>query len=395
RAFHDSDSTLKLIPQKNQLSWKESLLNDASRIAYLARSIVPIASGRAVTLNPTYIVRATIGTPPQTLLLALDTSNDVAWVPTTGCSGCSAASDAVAYNPSKSTTFKPVNCGSPQCNQVPNPSCGGASCGFNLTYGVSTVAAGLSQDNITLATDSISGYTFGVIRNATGSSLPSQGLLGLGRGPLSLLAQTSSLYQSTFSYCLPNYKSTNFNGSLRLGPSSQPNRAMNWTQLLRSPRRLSFYYVNLVGIKVGRRGVSIPPAALAFDPNTGAGTIFDSGVTFTTLVKPAYTAVRDEFRRQMGNATVSSLGGFDTCYTVPVAIPTMTLVFSGLNVSLRQDNFLIHSTAGTISCLAMAAAPEGSIDAALNVIGTFQQQNHRIVIDVPNSKVAVAREQCS
>ena len=160
--------------------------------------------------------------------------------------------------------------------QVPNPTCGGSACAFNLTYGSSSIAANLVQDTVTLATDPIPGYTFGCIQKATGTSVPPQGLLGLGRGPLSLLSQTQNLYQSTFSYCLPSFKSSNFSGSLRLGPVAQPQR-IKYTPLLKNPRRSSLYYVNLVAIRVGRRIVDIPPAAVAFNPNTGAGTIFDSG----------------------------------------------------------------------------------------------------------------------
>lgn len=158
-----------------------------------------------------------------------------------------------------------------------NPTtCTATACSFNTTYGSSTVAANLSQDSIKLATDVIPGYTFGCILKTTGSSVPPQGLLGLGRGPLSLLSQTQSLYKSTFSYCLPSFKSLNFSGSLRLGPVAQPIR-IKYTQLLRNPRRSSLYYVNLVAIKVGRRIVDIPASAFAFNATTGAGTIFDSG----------------------------------------------------------------------------------------------------------------------
>ncbi|KAL8542127.1 hypothetical protein ACS0TY_003113 [Phlomoides rotata] len=399
------DSPCSPFRPKTPLSWQDSVLkmqsNDKSRLQYLssllaaatgrARSIVPIASGRAVTQNPTYIVRAKIGTPAQTLFLAVDTSNDAAWIPCTACSGCS----STLFDPSKSTTFHSVSCGAPQCNQVPNPSCGGTVCGFNLTYGGSNIGADLSQDNITLAADSINGYTFGCIRKVSGSSYPVQGLLGLGRGPLSLLTQSSTLYQSTFSYCLPGYKSLNFTGSLRLGPISQPQKIIRTTPLLKNPRRSSFYYVNLMGIRVGRRVVTIPPPAFQFDPTTGAGTVFDSGTVFTVLVKAAYTAVRDEVRRQMGKATVSTLGGFDTCYTVPVTVPTITFMFSGLNMSIPQDNFLIRSSSGSTSCLAMAAAPETGVNSVLNVIASFQQQNNRILIDVPNSKLGVSRERCS
>lgn len=163
--------------------------------------------------------------------------------------------------------------------QVPNPTCSGSACSFNLTYGSSTVAANLVRDTLTLAADRVPGYTFGCIQKATGSSVPQQGLLGLGRGPLSLLAQTQNLYKSTFSYCLPSFKALNFTGSLRLG-LAQPTR-LKFTPLLKNPRRSSLYYVNLVAIKVGRKIVDIPPAALAFNPATGAGTIFDSGNVLT------------------------------------------------------------------------------------------------------------------
>ncbi|CAI8595980.1 unnamed protein product [Vicia faba] len=406
--IQDHSSTLQVIhvfspcspfkPSK-PLSFEETILQmqskDQTRLQFLdslvaKRSIVPIASGRQIIQSPTYIVRAKIGTPPQTLLLAMDTSNDAAWIPCTACDGCS----STLFAPEKSTTFQNVTCDAPQCKQVPNPSCGVNSCNFNLTYGSSTISSNLVQDTVTLATDPIPSYTFGCVSKTTGTSTPPQGLLGLGRGPLSLLSQTQNLYQSIFSYCLPSFKSLNYSGSLRLGPSAQPKR-IKFTPLLKNPRRSSLYYVNLEAIRVGRKIVDIPPTALAFNPSTGAGTIFDSGTVFTRLVAPAYEAVRNEFRRRVGpNLTVTTLGGFDTCYNVPIVVPTITFMFTGMNVTLPEDNILIHSTAGSTTCLAMASAPD-NVNSVLNVIANMQQQNHRLLFDVPNSRVGVARELCT
>ncbi|XP_058762707.1 aspartyl protease AED3-like [Vicia villosa] len=399
KVFHVFSQCSPFKPSK-PMSWEESVLQlqakDQTRMQYLSslvagRSVVPVASARQIIQSPTYIVKAKIGTPPQTLLLALDTSNDAAWIPCTGCLGCSTSKP---FAPAKSTTFKNVGCGSTQCKQVPNPTCGGSACAFNFTYGSSSIAASVVQDTLTLASDPIPSYTFGCVQKTTGSSAPPQGLLGLGRGPLSLLAQTQNLYQSTFSYCLPSFKSPNFSGSLRLGPTAQPKR-IRFTPLLRNPRRSSLYYVNLVAIKVGRRIVNIPPEALAFNPTTGAGTIFDSGTVFTRLVEPVYTAVRNEFRRRVGpKLIVTTLGGFDTCYNVPIVAPNITFMFSGLNVTLPPDNTLIHSTVGSTTCLAMAAAPD-NVNSVLNVIANMQQQNHRVLFDVPNSRLGVARELCT
>ncbi|EOA24086.1 hypothetical protein CARUB_v10017317mg [Capsella rubella] len=394
RVFHINS---QCSPFKTSSSWEDTLLQDKARFLYLSslagarKSSVPIASGRGIVQSPTYIVRANIGTPAQSMLVALDTSNDAAWIPCSGCVGCSSS---VLFDPSKSSSSRTLQCQAPQCKQAPNPTCTvSKSCGFNMTYGGSAIEASLTQDTLTLANDVIPNYTFGCINKASGSSLPAQGLMGLGRGPLSLISQTQNLYQSTFSYCLPNSKSGNFSGSLRLGPKFQPIR-IKTTPLLKNPRRSSLYYVNLVGIRVGNKIVDIPPSALAFDPATGAGTIFDSGTVYTRLVEPAYLAVRNEFRRRVKNANATSLGGFDTCYTGSVVYPSVTFMFAGMNVTLPTDNLLIHSSAGNLSCLAMAAAP-ANVNSVLNVIASMQQQNHRVLIDVPNSRLGISRETCT
>ncbi|KAL9688339.1 hypothetical protein QQ045_032760 [Rhodiola kirilowii] len=348
QASHVTSSTLQLqllhiakpAPHESVLTWEDRMLQtltaDHERLQFLSnlavkKSSAPIASGRQVTQNPTYVVKVNVGTPAQSLLMAMDTSNDAAWMPCKGCVGCGSGP---LFDSIKSTTYKNLGCQQPQCKQ---------------------------------------------------------GLLGLGRGPLSLLTQTQSLYQSTFSYCLPNFKSPNFIGSLRLGPTSQP-RLIKFTPLLKNPRRSSLYYINLIGIKVGRKTVDIPTESLAFSGSTGSGTIIDSGTVFTRLVEPAYNAVRDEFRKRVGKTfNVTSLGGFDTCYTAPFVAPSITFMFTGMKLTLPADNLLIHSTAGSTTCLAMAAAPV-NVNSVLNVIANMQQQNHRILFDLPNSRLGVARE---
>ncbi|KAL8248292.1 hypothetical protein R6Q59_005160 [Mikania micrantha] len=394
KVYHVSSPCSPFRP-KTSLSWEEGVLqmqaDDKTRLMYLTslvagRSFIPIGSGRQIIQSPTYIVKASIGTPAQGLLMALDTSTDMALVPCAGCIGCSSST----YDSAKSVSFSSLTCGADQCKQVQSSSCPGTTCSMNMTYGSSIITANLAQDNITLATDPVIGYSFGCIQKITGGSFPPQGVLGLGRGLLSFVSQSKSLYTSTFSYCLPSFKSSNFSGTLRLGPYGQP-KIINYTPLLVNPKRSSLYYVNLVGIKVGDTVVNIPPSALAFNPNTGGGTIIDSGTVFTRLVDGAYIAVRDEFRRRLGTAVMSSLGGFDTCYTATVGkqVPTITFMFPGVNMTLPQDNFLIHSSSGTTTCLAMSASP------ALNVIASMQQQNHRVVFDIPNSRLGISREICS
>ncbi|KAM1184577.1 hypothetical protein FF1_014037 [Malus domestica] len=142
-------------PRLRQASSKLQFLS-----SLVATKPVPITSGRQIIQSPTYIVKAKIGTPPQTLLMVVDTSSDAAWIPCNGCVGCSSN----VFNSIKSTTCKNLGCQAAQCKQVPNPTCLGSSCSFNMTYGGSSIAANLSQETFTLAIDSIPGCTFGCIQ---------------------------------------------------------------------------------------------------------------------------------------------------------------------------------------------------------------------------------------
>ncbi|KAI3862553.1 hypothetical protein MKX03_037657 [Papaver bracteatum] len=284
-------------PSKSLL-WEEKIVlmarKDENRLRYLS-SLVLIASARQIIQSPTYIVRL--------------------WVPCNGCSGCFSK----LFDSTKSTSYKTLGCGSAECKKVPNPTCGGSSvCTFNQTYGVSSFFASLTKDSVQLARDLIPNYSFACLGNVTSNS-----------GTLVSPIPIQSLYKSTFSYCLPSFKSPNFSGSLS-------------------------------------KVVDIPPSALAFNPTTSARTIFDSGTVYTRLVTPAYEAVRNEFRRRI-KANVSSLGGFDTCYTQPIVAPIITLQFSGMNVTLPLDSILLHSTAGGTTCLATAAAPD-NVNSGLNVL---------------------------
>ncbi|KAG5541862.1 hypothetical protein RHGRI_021642 [Rhododendron griersonianum] len=334
-------------PPNPASSWVNTVLNMASkdpeRVTYLSSLVaqkttsVPIGPGQQIVNVGNYVVRAKIGTPGQLMFMVLDTSSNAAWVPCSGCTGCSST----------------------------------------VTYSDSSFAATLSRDSLTLAADVIPNYAFGCINSVSGGSIPPQGLLGLGRGTMSLLSQSGSLYSGVFSYCLPSFKSYYFSGSLKLGPTGQP-KTIRTTPLLRNPRRPSLYYVNLTGVNVGRVHIPIVP-----------------GTVITRFVAPIYNATRDEFRNQV-KGPFSSLGAFDTCFS-PMnedVAPAITLRFSGMDLVLPAENSLIHSSSGSLACLAMAAAPN-NVNSVLNVIANLQQQNLRILFDTVNSRVGIARENCN
>lgn len=146
---------------------------------------------------------------------------------------------------------------------------------------------------------------------------------------------------------------------------------------------------------MGRVNVPVPSELLEFNQYTGSGTIIDSGTVITRFVEPAYNAIRDEFRKQVAGP-FTSLGAFDTCFvkTYEALAPAITLHFTGLDLTLPMENSLIHSSSGSLACLAMAAAPN-NVNSVLNVIANYQQQNVRILFDTVNQKVGIARELCN
>lgn len=368
---------------------------DPARLSFLSSlstSSAPIASGQHIIDSAIYLIRAAIGSPPQTLLLALDSAAD--------------ASFLSASNFSSSSTFQPLPCSSSLCPLFAHLPCSSPSslCTYNQSYGGdSSFSAALAQDALSLAGDTVPAFAFGAVTSAAaGPSFPRQGLLGFGRGPASLLSQTAPLYHSVFSYCLPSYNSYYFSGSLRLGPPRQPARIRS-TPLLFNPRRPSLYYVNLTAVSVGRARVATPPDSFAFDQSSGAGTVVDSGTVITRFVPAAYAAIRDEFRRQVNAAGgYEALGAFDTCYSTAsdagvaatAAPPVVTLHLDGLDLVLPAENAMIHSSGRPLACLALAAAP-ANVNAVVNVIASYQQQNHRVLVDVPGARIGFARELCS
>ncbi|PWA60313.1 Aspartic peptidase [Artemisia annua] len=389
--------------QKPTSSWTTTVLNMASkdhqRLAYLSTRLttqfatpVPIAPGQVVNIG-NYVVRVRIGQPGQMMFMVLDISADTAWVPCSGCTGCSSH----VFTPNTSASYGPVDCGTSECTQArglscPTPTTG--SCLFNQSYGGdSSFSATLSSDFLMLANDTLPGYLFGCIGAVSGKSIPPQGLLGLGRGALSVLSQSETFYGGVFSYCLPSFRSYYFSGTLRLGPVGQP-KSIKYTPLLKNPRRPSLYFVNLTGVSVGRVKVPIAPELLALNATTGGGTIIDSGTVISQFVPAAYNAIKETFRNQT-QGPFTSLGAFDTCFTVTHEdlAPKVTLHFTGLNLVLPMENTLIHSSAGSLACLAMAST--NNANSVLNVIASLQQQNLRVLFDITNSRVGIARENCN
>jgi hypothetical protein len=216
----------------------------------------------------TYLVDLAIGTPPLALTAVLDTGSDIIWTQCDApCRRCF-PQPMPLYAPGRSATYANMSCGSKLCEALPSPRSSRCSASAPLSpcpyysYG-----NGSSTDGI-LATEAFklgSGATvhslaFGCGTDNLGGTDNSSGLVGMGRGPLSLVSQ---LDVTRFSYCCMQFNDTTTSSPLFLGASaslSPAAKSMPFVPNSGGPRRSSYYYLSLEGITVGDTLLPIDPA---------------------------------------------------------------------------------------------------------------------------------------
>jgi hypothetical protein len=220
----------------------------------------------------------------------------------------------------------------------------------------------------------------------------SSGLIGLGRGPLSLVSQTGA---TKFSYCHTPYLRSNASSHLFVGTAASlsggsPVISMHFVE---GPKDLPFYYVPLVGISVGHTRLSIPPAVFALKGKGDGGVFVDSGSPVTSLVHEAYGPLREELERQLNGSLVPppASSRMDLCVTVgqEKTVPSMVFHFSGgADMVLPPENYWVPLDDST-SCMVMHNS------SGLSVIGNFQLQNIHMLYDLAKDQLSFQTADCS
>ncbi|CAD6257396.1 unnamed protein product [Miscanthus lutarioriparius] len=270
-----------------------------------------------------YDMELSIGTPPQKLTALADTGSDLIWTKCGPCASCT-PQGSPSYYPNMSSTFSKLPCSDRLCaalqseSSAANCSDGGPECDCRYSYGVERDLHHYTQGFLGSETLALAEDDYG----------RSSGLVGLGRGQLSLVSQLNA---GTFSYCLTSNASKAsplLFGSL----ANLTGSGVQSTRLL--PYRYSiFYAVNLQNISI----------VSATTPGPGAdGVVFDSGTTVTFLAEPAYTLAKAAVLPQVNLTRAADRDGFEACYENPgngsvmeEAVPSMVLNFDGADMVSR------------------------------------------------------------
>ncbi|KAJ8752721.1 hypothetical protein K2173_007031 [Erythroxylum novogranatense] len=406
-----SRETLHKTPHKDYTSLLLSRLErDAARVKSLTTSLqlalnaisksdlqplqtqdlsTPVTSGTSQGSGE-YFSRVGVGSPAKPFFMVLDTGSDLTWLQCEPCSDCYRQSDPI-FNPTASSSYRPISCGTPQCNSLEMSSCRSDQCLYQVNYGDGSFTFGqfISEKLSFGSSGAVDNIALGCGHDNEGLFVGSAGLLGLGGGPLSL---TSQLKASSFSYCLVNRDST---GSSSLDFNSALPSDSVTASLMRNPKIKTFYYVGLTGMSVGGQKVSIPQSVFQVDESGNGGIIVDCGTAITRLQTDAYNSLRDSFVSMTQHLrSTSGVALFDTCYDLSgltsVKVPTVAFQFSeGRAVNLPAANYLIPVNSAGTYCFAFA--PTSS---SLSIIGNVQQQGIRVSFDLANNRVGFSTSKC-
>ncbi|KAI0519502.1 hypothetical protein KFK09_006951 [Dendrobium nobile] len=335
-----------------------------------------------------YIVNIGLGTPTKFFSFTFDTGSDLTWTQCVPCINCHTQKNPF-YDPTQSFTFTNIPCNSNYCTQLDHFGCSSTStCLYEEEYVDNSKSNGsLIKDALHLSNDIIYNFVFGCGNNNTGIFGHEDGLLGLGRGPISIINQTPQLYNKIFSYCLPSRPNTY--GYLELGSSVL---GVKYTPMLTNPVMPSFYFLNLTSISIRGVKLALPPTIFS-----KPGTMLDSGATFSHLPPTAYSALRSIFRKEMSNYPMAPpLFNLDTCYDFTnyqhVLVPEISLNYDGGVTTNLHHTGIIFVFNKSQACLPFI---ENEDDSDVVIIGSMQHLTFNVVYDVGNLQIGFGDNGCS
>jgi hypothetical protein len=328
-----------------------------------------------------------IGTPSQKFAVALDTGSDTLIVPGRNCNGC--AQNANRFDPSLSSTIKPLSCDIGDCDNY----CGfgSAQCTFSNSYQtcvlkhpnqVCTISGPVYEDDFALGSLHAKS-AFGVITYQTPGFQQLEtvdGIIGLagstsfGRPePIPALHQAGMIANS-FAFCFANRT----HGRFMVGGAAAGTYRPGSTQWIPLSGE---YSITMTSILVG--GVAVQFSS--------ADAILDSGTNVLLLDSDTFSAVQTQFTQCSNCAHVNSFfnGG---CHNLTAselaAYPPLQLQFGTATLSMPPRSYLVeHPAHNNARCLGIISTGPGGF----LIIGDTTMWEYTTIFDRTNQRVGFAQ----
>ncbi|CAL0335298.1 unnamed protein product [Lupinus luteus] len=346
--------------------------------------------------NGVHIIEMSLGNPPTKYYGIMDTGSDLIWSQCLPCEDCF-PQNYPYFDPKKSSTYTSVYCQEHECNQLEERNKGCSSnnqCRYTYSYGDSSITQGeLALDTITLESSSggvipLQYMMFGCGHKNTGNfGKKMMGIVGLGRGPLSLISQIGSSFGGRrFSHCLIPYSNdNNLPSIMSFGSGSEVvGDGVVSTPLIKEESK-PFYYVTLEGISVGDTYLSLH--------SSKGNMIIDSGTTLTFLPQKLYDQLVDEVKKQVPLQPIIDDPKSDDrlCYSsTNLQDPIITTHFEGADLQLKPIQTFYPSNVG-VSCFAFRSTSKD----AVGIYGNLVQTNYLIGFDLEREVVSFKATQCN
>ncbi|CAL0333586.1 unnamed protein product [Lupinus luteus] len=339
-----------------------------------------------------YLMSYSIGTPPVKTLGIVDTGSNIIWLQCQPCNPCYKQTSPI-FDPSKSKTYRYLPCTSNKCDSTRDTSCSTnrrKNCQYTIRYGDSSSSRGdLSLDTFTLSSTRGSpirlpntvigcGHQNTLVFQGDGS-----GIVGIGNGPISLIAQLGPSIKGKFSYCLlPLFSQSKVSSKLIFGDNNDAFASKDSvsTPIIPDP---DFYRLNLLSFTVGDTKVE-------FQSSSNGNIIIDSGTTLTLLPSNVYSDLESAVASAIPSERIEDPSGtLSLCYksSTNLDIPIITANFDGADVKLKALNTFVEVSEG-ITCFAF-------IPSSFAIFGNLAQQNFLIGYDVTNQALTFKPKDCS
>jgi len=385
---------------------KQAVQRSQERLETLKMSVVQFGDKTKQIQSPVsvgipgsgeFMMTMAIGTPSVSYTGILDTGSDLIWAQCRPCDYCYDQS-APFYYPYASSSYRTILCPSSQCQAI-DPLiaiCAHTLCNYYYLYGDYSSTSGVfSYETFTISSQSFRDIVFGCGQDNGGNFGQGGGIIGFGRGSISLISQLGSSGGNKFSYCLMSVTDSPSKISpLFIGETATLNATtVSSTPLIQSSSRSSLYYLSLEGISLGGQLLNIRAGAFDIQDDGSGGLVIDSGTTFTLLDEFGYNVLKEALISSINLPQADGSGiGLDLCYSQQSVssatnFPTITFHFKGADYVLPKENYMYVDSSGII-CLAMIPS-EG-----MSIFGNFQQQNYQILYDNGKNMLSFAPTVC-
>uniref|UniRef100_A0A2N9FP36 Peptidase A1 domain-containing protein n=1 Tax=Fagus sylvatica TaxID=28930 RepID=A0A2N9FP36_FAGSY len=302
-----------------------------------------------------YLMKIFLGTPAIEVLGIVDTGSDLVWTQCEPCENCF-KQNLPLFDPQQSSTYRNLSCKSNPCKALETLSgCTDQNtCQYIYLYGDGSYTNGdLGVETLTIGSTSghlvtIPRIVFGCGHNNNGTfGEAGSGLIGLGRGSLSLISQLNQSIYGKFSYCLvPNTENSNATSKINFGSNAMVsgNGVVSTPLVAKEDPNPSFYYLTLEGISIGSKKFAYNASSKA--GTTEEGNIFiDSGTTLTYIPPELYEDLVSALEKAIDAERVSEPGA-SLCFKSKddIDVPIITVHFAGAELKLQPINTFARIT---------------------------------------------------